>query len=524
VVAGEGRLPERSAKSLKISLGIRFAALVAVVLACVLGSAIYFSIASQRAKFLEVVGGASAIGTDLIGAEIEGALARDEPDEIAGIIARAAGASPVKRVLLLDRQGTVLVAPEGAEKRGDRLDEPYLRLAEAAEARGRAIGRAGAEGVDFVTMRALPNGPRCVSCHEGQPSPLGFLTMEVSLANAREFVRAQAALALIAASTAGSLVAALLWVVARRWVIRPVERIRQGLTAVEAGILDVQVDASGATPELQRVAEAFNAMSDRLAAARRAVERTHTETHVATEHAISLNTIASVLAHELRNPMAGIGVTLETLRRDLGAEHPHQKLIAQAEHQLERVNRELDDLLAYARPPREELRCSLDLGVMARRTAAFARPGARAADVELAVDVGDDLPRVDGESDRLEQVLLNLIQNAVHAVSERDRQGSGMVCVGVRADQAGGVMLTVDDDGPGVPPERIERIFEPFYTTRKQGTGLGLPLARRIVEYHGGSLKMTRSRLGGARFTVWLPGCRDGEDQEQECQGDGAAA
>lgn len=504
---------------MKISLGIRFAALVVGVLSIVLGTATYVSIASQRAKFLEVMGGASAIGVDLIGAEVERALTHGGIDQIEGIIDRAAEATPVERVYLIDRQGNV-IASAGEERADDRLPEIYRELAESATKRGRAIGRRAGEGVDFVTVRALANGPRCVSCHENEPSPLGHLAMEVSLAATREFVRGQAALALIAATTAGSMAAVLLWVVARRWVIRPVERLRQGLTAVEVGILDVRIETSGGTPELRRVAEAFNAMADRLSAARRAVERTHAENHVAADHAISLNTIASVLAHELRNPMSGIGVALDTIRRDLPEEHPHQALIAQAEHQLDRVNRELDDLLAYARPPREELRCSVDLATMAKRTAAFARPGARAVDVELIVDVGEDLPHVDGESDRLEQVLLNLIQNAVHAVSESSGSG-GMVCVAVRSDREGDLIMTVDDDGPGIPDHLAERIFEPFYTTRKQGTGLGLPLASRIIEYHGGTIRLGRSRLGGARFLVRLPGCSSDEGHED---GDGAAA
>ncbi len=497
---------------MKISLGIRFAALVVGILAIVLGTATYISIASQRAKFLEVMGGASAIGVDLVGTEVERALTHGGVDQIQGIIDRAAKATPVERIYLVDRDGGV-VAFSGAERAGDPLPDIYLELAESASKQRRGLGRRAGDGIDFLTIRALPNGPRCVSCHEGEPSPLGHLAMEVSLAATREFVRGQAALALIAAATAGSMVALLLWVVARRWVIRPVERLRQGLTAVEVGILDVRIDTSGGTPELKRVAEAFNAMSDRLAAARRAVERTHADNHVAADHAISLNTIASVLAHELRNPMSGIGVALETIRRDLPEDHPHRALIAQAEHQLDRVNRELDDLLAYARPPREELRCSIDLALLARRTAAFARPGARAIDVELTVDVGEDLPHVDGEADRLEQVLLNVIQNAVHAVSEGGGSG-GMVCVAVRSDRAGDLIMTVDDDGPGIPDHLAERIFEPFYTTRKQGTGLGLPLASRIIEYHGGTIRLSRSRLGGARFTVCLPGC---SGSAQEC-------
>ncbi len=494
---------------MRISLGNRFALLVAAVLLSVLGTVSYLLVLSQRDKFLEVMGGASAIGVDLLALQIERTMARSPDDPLAEldqILSEGARTGPTRRLLLIDGDARIIRAPAGDGAVGDTLPPIYRELVREARGTDRAIGRQAGEGRGFVTIRALHNGAACVSCHEGEPGPLGYLAMDVSLATAWDFVRGQAGVMIAATAAAALLVSILLYVVARTWVIQPIDRLREALTAVEVGLADVHVDARRGVPELRRVAVAFNAMSDRLSAARRAVEHAHVGEHVAANRALSLNTLASVLAHELRNPMSGISIALDTLARDLPADHPDQEVIQQAQHQLDRVNRELDDLLAYARPPRAETRAETDMGLLARRTAAFSRPTARSLGVELEVVVdGDQAAWVHAEVDRLEQVLLNLIQNAIHSVSESDQPG-GTVRVTVRSDGRARVCIAVEDDGPGIPDELRERIFEPFYTTRKQGTGLGLSLARRIVEYHGGQLQVGRSSgLGGACFTVCLP-------------------
>jgi signal transduction histidine kinase len=494
---------------LRISLGNRFALLVVAVLVSVLGSVSYLLVLSQRDKFLEVMGGASAIGADLLALELERTMARSPDDPLAEldqILREGAGTGPTRRLLLIDQDARIVRAPAGGGTPGEQLPPFYRELVREAGKSNRAIGRQAGDGIGFVTVRALHNGASCVGCHETETGPLGYLAMDVSLATAWDFVRGQAGVMVMATALAAVLISILLYVVARIWVIQPINRLREALTAVEVGLNDVQVDDRRGVPELRRVAVAFNAMSDRLSAARRAVEHAHVGEHVAANQALSLNTLASVLAHELRNPMSGISMALGTLARGLPQEHPDQDVIRQAQHQLARVNRELDDLLAYARPPRTETRAEIDMGLLARRTAAFSRPTARSLGVELDVSVDVAQPSwVHAEVDRLEQVLLNLIQNAIHSVSESGRAG-GRVLVAVGGDRPDRVCICVEDDGPGIADELRERIFEPFYTTRKQGTGLGLPLARRIVEYHGGHLRVERSvELGGARFIVCLP-------------------
>ena len=117
----------------------------------------------------------------------------------------------------------------------------------------------------------------------------------------------------------------------------------------------------------------------------------------------------------------------------------------------------------------------------------------------LETDVPRSLPEVAGDAGRLQQVLMNLALNALDATP-----AGGRVRIAAEADESG-LVLSVDDSGPGVSPESAERLFEPFFTTKPQGSGLGLPIVHAIVTQHGGEISVEKSPLGGARFAVRLP-------------------
>jgi signal transduction histidine kinase len=128
--------------------------------------------------------------------------------------------------------------------------------------------------------------------------------------------------------------------------------------------------------------------------------------------------------------------------------------------------------------------------------------------VQLDIDLDPQLPVIQAVGGQLEQVLINLITNAVHAVETGGATGSGArVLVRASVDGPGGVVLEVADSGPGIPDEARELIFEPFFTTKPdgKGTGLGLPIVRNIVEQHRGQITVSRSDLGGAAFRVAIP-------------------
>jgi PAS domain S-box-containing protein len=225
---------------------------------------------------------------------------------------------------------------------------------------------------------------------------------------------------------------------------------------------------------------------------------------VRAERLATLGELAAGVVHELNNPLTSITVYAEYLVRKLeaqGAEQADLEKLRRIGASAQRILRFSRDLVQYARPSGKESE-SVDLAAVVRQSVSICEHLVERGGIALGVEVDPGLPVIQAVAGQLEQVLINLITNAVHAV-----ENGGKVVVRARTDGDAAVEIEVGDSGPGVPEADREKIFEPFYTTKLdgKGTGLGLPIVRNIVEQHRGQISVGRSDLGGAAFRVTLP-------------------
>jgi signal transduction histidine kinase len=222
------------------------------------------------------------------------------------------------------------------------------------------------------------------------------------------------------------------------------------------------------------------------------------------EKLAALGTLAAGLAHELNNPIgiicSRIEVTLleaeatglpEAVRNDLKVLHRNAQ----------RVARIAQGLLSFSRPS-GGTHGSVHLNDVVRETLLLAERQVTRAGVALAVETADALPPVRGDGNALEQVLLNLVTNAAAAV-----EAGGAIAITTRRhpERAGSVQLIVADSGRGIPPDVLPRIFDPFFSTKPGGTGLGLAVSEGIVREHGGTIDVESTPGQGTRFTITLP-------------------
>jgi signal transduction histidine kinase len=223
------------------------------------------------------------------------------------------------------------------------------------------------------------------------------------------------------------------------------------------------------------------------------------------EHLATMGELAAGVAHEIRNPLAGIAGAIEIITKDFPKDHPDREVMEDLRQEVRRIEKVLNDMLAYARPKPPQFGRA-DLKEIFARTLHLARQQTGARHVEFSVQVPPDLPAFRMDSEQLHQVLLNLVLNGVQAI-----EGEGKLTIAAKVNATGGpgqadlVEISVSDTGAGIPPESLERIFRPFFTTKRGGTGLGLSLCRRIIRQHGGALTV-ESKLGkGSRFIIRLP-------------------
>jgi len=223
--------------------------------------------------------------------------------------------------------------------------------------------------------------------------------------------------------------------------------------------------------------------------------------------------MAAVIAHEVKNPLAGIEVMAGLLRRKIPEIPDAQAALTDIINEAKMANATVVEVLDYVRPVRLETGRTSILEVL-HDAVTMAESKARRGDVQVALHLPDDLPLIQGDRHQLCQVFTNLIINAFEALD-----GRGAIAIhaeaGIIEDEHGHhgdapvqiptVVVSVADDGPGVPPDLADRIFNPFFTTKAQGSGLGLAIVRKIIDAHDGRIDITTAPGRGTRFTVTLP-------------------
>jgi two-component system, NtrC family, sensor kinase len=283
-------------------------------------------------------------------------------------------------------------------------------------------------------------------------------------------------------------------------LLAPIERLTEGVKAVAAGDLSRKVEVHR-EDEIGLLAREFNAMAASL-------DRQRTELRRA-ERLAAVGRISAQITHEIRNPLNALGLNAELLAEELAAlpEPPREAaaLVAAISGEVDRLNGVAEHYLGFTRPGRTS-RERQDLNELLGGLLDFLAPELSAAGVAVERDLSPDLPAVRGDEAQLRGAFLNLLRNAREAMP-----GGGRVSIRT-CPVEGGVEVRIGDTGGGIPPGDLSRIFEPFYSTKVRGTGLGLSFTQQVIEEHGGTIEC-RSELGrGTIFALQLPAVV-GEDE-----------
>jgi signal transduction histidine kinase len=209
-----------------------------------------------------------------------------------------------------------------------------------------------------------------------------------------------------------------------------------------------------------------------------------------------LGTMAAVVAHEVRNPLAGIRGALQIVGRRLAPTSQEAAVIGEVVARIDTLDAFVEDLLLFARP-RSPVLSETSLPRLVEKHVALLKVDPRFAEIAIHFDVPEESIRTDPVL--LGQALMNLLINSAQAMD-----GRGDIRIAARR-QNGWHEVRIIDHGPGIPSEVREHLFEPFFTTRNRGTGLGLATARQILEAHGGSIDFECPAAGGTIFTLRLP-------------------
>ncbi len=319
-----------------------------------------------------------------------------------------------------------------------------------------------------------------------------FILVSLSLAAGERHV-------VITVATAGAfLICAAVIMVLAVSVRRPMMELQDKIARVTLGDMEASVSFADRNDEIGDLGRDFNDMVAQLKASREEIQLLHQTQMSRAEHFATLGELAAGLAHEIRNPLAGIAGVIEIVSRDLPPGSPARAVIKDAKEEAVQINRILTDLLETARPKPPQFQVK-DIGSTVEHAVLFARQQAITKRITIELNNDEEIPAVDHDPHQINQVLLNLLLNAIQSMDK-----PGTIYVTLRRDKDA-ALITVADQGKGIAPETLPNIFRPFFTTKGHGTGLGLSLARRIVESHRGTISV-RSEVGkGTQFVIRLP-------------------
>jgi signal transduction histidine kinase len=302
---------------------------------------------------------------------------------------------------------------------------------------------------------------------------------------------------LVALAGAIAICAAMLAVLALL-VQRPLVELREKIARLRAGDLMVSVGFSNRNDEIGDLGRDFNEMVRQLRESREEIDRLYGTQMSKAEHLATLGELAAGLAHDIRNPLAGIAGVMDIIARDLPESSPSRQVVHEVQNEILHIQKILSELLAYARPKPPDFRAS-DLNETAEHAVVLARQQVLSRPIQIEITTEPSLPPIEHDAAQIQQLLLNLLLNAIQVMD-----GAGRVDVKLES-RDGLAVIRVKDTGRGIAPEHLPHIFRPFFTTKGQGTGLGLSLARRIVENHGGRIEVASTPGRGSEFTLWLP-------------------
>jgi signal transduction histidine kinase len=295
----------------------------------------------------------------------------------------------------------------------------------------------------------------------------------------------------------------LMAIVGRFWarrIVRPVERLSDATRKIGQGRFDIQVDVTS-RDEIGALAGSFNQMADELKTREQKLEEAHAQL-IQSEKLAAFGQLGAGIAHEVKNPLAGILGCAQLSLMEVEEGTPLHENLEIIEKETARCRTIIDNLMKFARQEKAMFE-STEINEVVRDACAIINHQLELQQVKIVQDLAQQLPEIQGNSNQLQQVLMNLMINAQQAM-EGD---PGKVIVSTRRNEAGQIEIVVSDTGPGIPEEIQSKLFEPFFTTKAtgKGTGLGLSVSFGIIRDHQGEISVQSEPGRGTDFIIRLP-------------------
>lgn len=414
----------------------------------------------------------------------------------------------IENVRIFNKVGEIIYSPDKADigtmvdKQAEACyachaeDQPLERL--SITERTRVYEQSHSKKLGIINP--IYNEPSCwqASCHahDAEQKVLGVLDVTMSLQEVeRQIADNQLRMGLFAVSAIVAL-SALIWILVQRLVGTPVSKLVEATNIVAAGNMDYKINISQ-NGELAHLAQSFNDMTEKLAEAQRQLYQS--------DKLASLGRLAAGVAHEINNPLTGVLTYSSFLLKRLDKNGDMKEDLEVIVRETKRCREIVKGLLDFARqvPTRKT---SVAINEVITQTLGILKNQLTLRNIEVRKHYDRELPEVNVDPNQMQQVFMNLLVNAIDAIS---KEGGGTITIATGRERLDGkehIRVDLSDSGCGIDKEHLTKIFEPFYTTKGQkGTGLGLAMVWGIIDKHNGRIDVESEPGSGTTFTIQLP-------------------
>lgn len=487
------------------SLFLKVIVITSLVLVFAIAFHLWWNLSLFEASIERMTQEKTKIISEFIEKNVVRAMERGRHYDIQGILRNFALYRGIKKIRLLNSDGFVRAATRVDEL--DRhigkvdffLKNPSLFLEEASQDEE---GKIEKERVYYLHSPVL-NHPECFQCHSREQKIVGILTVASSLRENDQIISKVQTHSIILAIVTVVFLSFVLIFLFMRFVEHPIKKMTDVMGEVESGNFNAMVDVKS-RDEIGRLGASLNSMIEKLRATKEEAETYHRELVQRADRMATLGELASGIAHEIRNPLAGIYGAIQVIADDLPKEDDRRPVIDEVQKQIQRLEKLVKDLLNYAKPVHAKYLPTNMNQLVTKVLSFFLSKQGPSAGIKIEKKLFESLPALMVDAGSMEQVFLNIVLNAQKAMPK-----GGVLTVSTRflnqqnQDQ-GEMQIIFEDTGIGIRKEHLPKIFDPFFSTRSDGTGLGLSITRNIIEQHGGRIEVESEVNVGTKVTITL--------------------
>lgn len=482
------------------SLTTRIIVTTITLLVCGIYAYTIFNVRQQQAQLIDTARESTELLLHTVESSIFNTMHLGNVQDVGSILAMVGQHNQLIGVRIFHPHGVILRSSNPSEV-GRAVNENDYRLYQSPKNYG--IFVLPPHGEVLTMVKPIYNEVACHTCHGSKARVIGILDINYSLSRTKLQMIESSRIFIASSITITVFLAITISLILLKFVKRPLDRIIDSMSRVENGDLSGRIDYQG-KDEIGRLVTSFNSMVDRLGAAKIELEQFHFQQLERADRLASIGEMAAGIAHEIKNPLAGISAAVSIIKDDLDNADPRYDILNEVLQQVQRLDKTVNDLLFFGKPSMPELAC-IDINEVINTTLKFASQHRGVLNIEKRLDLAPGLPTVYADHKQMQQVFLNIILNAFQAMA-----GGGTLTIAtglISRQERFFVRIDVADTGSGIPPQVLEKIFTPFFTTKAQGTGLGLPICSKLVNLHNGEIRVVSDDRHGTVFTVELPAC-----------------